>query len=407
MEEWKEYRLGEICEKITDGSHSSPKAQESGYPMFSVKDMLEYGFDYSKCKFISQEDYIALKQSGCVPQKGDVLVAKDGSYLKQIFVCKESKDEAILSSIAIFRPNKLVDSYFLNYLLKSPQVYNYIANNCVSGSALPRIVLKDFKSVKLPIPSIETQNIIVSILKSLDDKIELNRKINANLEAQAQALFKSWFVDFEPFKDQPFVESELGMIPEGWKVVSLGDLMSYNGGSQPPASEFIEEYKEGYVRFVQIRDYASDGHITYIPVSKRNKLCDVRDIMIARYGASLGRICYGLKGAYNVALAKVTPNKPFYLEYLRCFFNTREFYEGINNKGNRAVQAGFNQSDIQSFRVVFPKNEEIIQRFENICSVSFDKRLHLEQESRRLASLRDTLLPRLMSGELKVNDVNI
>ena len=233
----------------------------------------------------------------------------------------------------------------------------------------------------------------------------MNRRINDNLEQQAQALFKSWFVDFEPFKGGEFEESELGMIPKSWRVVSLGDLMSYNGGSQPPASEFVEDYKDGYVRFIQIRDYASDGHITYIPISKRNKLCDIRDIMIARYGASLGRICYGLRGAYNVALAKVTPIEPYYLEFLRCYLNTREFYEGINNKGNRAVQAGFNQSDIQSFRIAFPNNEDIIQKFENVCSAYFDNRLLLEQESRRLAQLRDTLLPSLMSGELKVNEI--
>ena len=181
--------------------------------------------------------------------------------------------------------------------------------------------------------------------------------------------------------------------------------MIYNGGSQPPASEFIECYKEGYIRFIQIRDYASDSHITYIPISKRNKLCDVKDIMIARYGASLGRICYGLKGAYNVALAKVTPLKDYYREYLRCFLNTREFYEGINNKGNRAVQAGFNQSDIQSFRIPFPIDEEIMRRFEMLSSSFFERRLSNEQESRRLAAIRDTLLPMLMSGKLKVNEV--
>ena len=95
MEEWKEYKLKDICLKITDGSHSSPKAQDKGYPMFSVKDMLEFGFDYSKCKYISEEDFQKLKGSDCVPLKGDILVAKDGSYLKEIFVCRETKDEGI------------------------------------------------------------------------------------------------------------------------------------------------------------------------------------------------------------------------------------------------------------------------------------------------------------------------
>lgn len=153
MEEWKECKLGEICTKITDGSHFSPQACQTGYPMFSVKDMLEYGFDYSNCKHISAKDFESMKNGDCVPQKGDILVAKDGSFLKQIFECKETKEEAILSSIAMFRPNQdFITPTFLCYLLKSPKVYNYIASNCVSGSALPRIVLKDFKKVSMQVP---------------------------------------------------------------------------------------------------------------------------------------------------------------------------------------------------------------------------------------------------------------
>lgn len=196
MEEWKECRLGEICTKITDGSHFSPQACQTGYPMFSVKDMLEYGFDYSNCKHISAKDFESMKNGDCVPRKGDILVAKDGSFLKQIFECKETKEEAILSSIAMFRPNQdFITPTFLCYLLKSPKVYNYIASNCVSGSALPRIVLKDFKKVSMQVPPLPTQQKIAAILSSLDDKIELNNKINTNLEQQVQTLFKNWFVD--------------------------------------------------------------------------------------------------------------------------------------------------------------------------------------------------------------------
>ncbi len=184
MEDWKEYKLEDLCLKITDGSHFSPQGIEEGYPMFSVKDMLEYGFDYTNCKYISQSDFDIMIAGDCVPQKGDILVAKDGSFLKQIFMCKETRKEAILSSIAIFRPNQsLVTSPFLCYLLKSPKVYNYIASNCVSGSALPRIVLKDFKKVSMSVPPLATQQKIAAILSSLDDKIELNNKINDNLAA--------------------------------------------------------------------------------------------------------------------------------------------------------------------------------------------------------------------------------
>ena len=144
--------------------------------------MLEYGLNYTSCKRISKQDFEKMQSSGCVPQEGDVLVAKDGSYLKEIFVCTETKNEAILSSIAIFRPNQeIVNPYYLCYLLKSPQIYNYIASNCVSGSALPRIVLKDFKEVEMEVPDMSTQTKIVNILKNIDGKIQNNYKINRNL----------------------------------------------------------------------------------------------------------------------------------------------------------------------------------------------------------------------------------
>ena len=183
--------------------------------------------------------------------------------------------------------------------------------------------------------------------------------------------------------------------------------MDYAGGSQPPASEFIFDKKEGYVRFVQIRDYDTDSHITYIPVSPKNKLCEEHDIMIARYGASLGRICFGINGAYNVALAKVFPKKPYYKEFLRCYLSSRTFYEGINNKGGRSAQAGFNQSDIASFELDFPLDNSIISNFEKIAAPMFEQRLQLKKENQRLSLLRDTLLPKLMSGEIDVSDIDL
>ena len=194
---------------------------------------------------------------------------------------------------------------------------------------------------------------------------------------------------------------------DGFDDVSLSTLMSYAGGNQPPASEFVFEPKDGYVRFVQIRDYETDGHITYIPISSKNKLCDEKDIMIARYGASLGRICFGINGAYNVALAKVFPKKPYYREFLRCYLSSREFYEGINNRGGRSAQAGFNESDIRSFVLPFPHDEILVREFETIAASMFSHRLNLLTENRKLATLRDTLFPKLMSGEIDVSEVEI
>lgn len=333
-------------------------------------------------------------------QENDILISNIRPYFKKIW--KADRRGCCSNDVLCIRANNNVDAEFLYYLLSQDLFFAYVMSGA-NGSKMPRGDKQQIMNWEIELPSEkEDQRRIASILSSLDRKIELNNKINADLEEMAQAIFKNWFVDFEPFKDGKFVDSELGMIPEGWKVISLSEIMKYNGGSQPPASEFIDTYQEGYIRFIQIRDYDNDSHITYIPISKRNKLCDELDIMIARYGAALGRICWGLKGAYNVALAKVIPIKSYYREYLRCYLNTSYFYQSINNKGARCAQSGFNQSDINSYMIAFPIDETVVMNFNDLCSSIMDKRLSLKYENSRLSTLRDTLLPRLMSGELEV-----
>ena len=168
--------------------------------------------------------------------------------------------------------------------------------------------------------------------------------------------------------------------------------MDYAGGSQPPASEFVNEYKDGYVRFLQIRDYENDNHITYIPISKKNKLCDEWDILIARYGASLGRICSGKNGAYNVALAKILPKKEYYREFLRTYVTADDFYKALNSKGERSAQAGFNQGDIDTFLLWFPYDENIVKDFDSIAKNIYEKILMIEKENNKLNELKQLYL---------------
>ena len=340
-------------------------------------------------KYILKENDIVFARTGNSTGRSYFYEKQHGTFVYAGFLIKFSLD-----------PNK-VNPRIMKYYTHSKPYFDWV-NSFDTGATRGNINAKTYGDMEIELPSRKVQDKIVSILSSLDRKIELNNKINADLEEMAQAIFKNWFVDFEPFKNGKFVDSELGMIPEGWKVISLSEIMKYNGGSQPPASEFIDTYQEGYIRFIQIRDYDNDSHITYIPISKRNKLCDELDIMIARYGAALGRICWGLKGAYNVALAKVTPIKSYYREYLRCYLNTSYFYQSINNKGARCAQSGFNQSDINSYMIAFPIDETVVMNFNDLCSSIMDKRLSLKYENSRLSLLRDTLLPHLMSGELEI-----
>lgn len=322
-------------------------------------------------------------------KKGDILVSNIRPYFKKIWQAKY--DGGCSNDVLVFQGNASIDKDFLYYILADDTFFAYSMATS-KGTKMPRGDKTSIMQYEVPAFDMNTQKRIAAVLKSLDEKIELNQAINDNLEKQAQALYENIFC----------IPSDIDT-----KRISLSDLMDYAGGSQPPASEFVFSERDGYTRFVQIRDYDTDSHITYIPDSPKNKLCEEHDIMIARYGASLGRICFGINGAYNVALAKVFPRKSFFREFLRCYLSSRTFYEGINNKGGRSAQAGFNQSDINSFEIDFPVDETIVKNFECTVAPMFEQRLQLKKENQHLASLRDTLLPKLMSGELDVSAVEL
>ena len=180
---WSVATLDDVCSKITDGSHFSPKNSTDGsYPMLSVRDMGDYGFNYKSCKLISDDDYASMVSNDCVPLFNDILVAKDGSYLKHIFIVNEQRKEAILSSIAIFRPNpKIICPELLLCLLKYPAMRKTIKDNFVSGSALPRIVLKDFKKLKLVLPPMAAQLRVFDILSVMRKQTAKNQAESDNL----------------------------------------------------------------------------------------------------------------------------------------------------------------------------------------------------------------------------------
>ncbi|BCL62310.1 hypothetical protein DGMP_30030 [Desulfomarina profundi] len=276
--DWQISTLQEVCLKITDGAHNSPKSVAIGKPMASVKDLTRFGVDLREARHISTEDFEILVRQGCQPIVGDVLIAKDGnSALDTVCNVKKPLDAVLLSSVAILRPDpEKIDSDFLKYYFTSQETISYLKSNFISGAAIPRVVLKDFKKAQIKLPPLQDQKEISSVLSSLDNKIELNRQINQTLEEMAQAIFKSWFVDFEPVKakalarakgqnperaamcaisgktekgldrlspDQlaqlrataalfpdKLVESELGLIPEGWEVKPLDEIAQYQNG---------------------------------------------------------------------------------------------------------------------------------------------------------------------------------
>lgn len=363
------------------------------YKTYLLKELVTIKYGKNQKKVICKNGKIPIYGTGgligyanqFLYDKPSVLIGRKGTISKVKYI--EHPFWTVDTLFYTIVNTELVIPKYLYYLMSQIDlnIYN-------EGTTIPSLRIETLYKLEFNIPSIADQEKILSYLNPLDSKIELNNKINNNLEQQAQTLFENTFCKPADFAT---------------KRISLSNLMDYAGGSQPPASEFIFSPQEGYIRFVQIRDYDTDSHITYIPVSSKNKLCEEHDIMIARYGASLGRICFGINGAYNVALAKVFPKKTFYREFLRCYLSSRTFYEGINNKGGRSAQSGFNQSDINSFEIEFPLDEAIVKNFEDIIAPMFEQRLQLKKENQYLSSLRDTLLPKLMSGEIDVSNIEL
>ena len=163
-------KLSECCSYISDGSHFSPEGDSNGsYPMLSVKDMTETGFNYSDCKFIGEKDYNNLVQNGCKPLCGDVLVAKDGSYFKYAFALSDEKEQAILSSIAILRPIQVfISSRYLAYYMLTDAVIQLVEDNYLTGTAIKRVILKGFKEIPIIVPPLDSQNVFVRVLEQAD-----------------------------------------------------------------------------------------------------------------------------------------------------------------------------------------------------------------------------------------------
>jgi type I restriction enzyme S subunit len=406
--EWQTLTLQEVCDKITDGSHFSPKAMPNGYPMASVKDLTRFGVVLENCKTISKEDFDNLVSQGCSPSFGDVLIAKDGnSALDTVCVYRQQDKIVLLSSVAILRPNEKILPSYLNYYLDCPTTRHFLKENFRSGSAIPRVVLRDFKRVPITIPTLPEQRAIAHILSTLDDKIENNRRMNATLEAMAQALFKSWFVDFDPvrakaegrepegmdaataalFPDR-LVDSELGEVPEGWEVKTLGETCDSRYGKILKKDELLDS---GYPVWngYQISGYHSEFMFENTEVS-----------ITCRGVGGTGKVYLIPPKAWVTNLAIVIVPKENY-EIDRYYL-----YRYLLNSDTSLLITGSAQHQItigtlSTFQFFLPP-ANLLKAFSNIVGTYEIKKKSNTDQSLYLANIRDTLLPKLISGELRV-----
>lgn len=321
-------------------------------------------------------------------QENDILISNIRPYFKKIW--KADRRGCCSNDVLCIRANNNVDAEFLYYLLSQDLFFAYVMSGA-NGSKMPRGDKQQIMNWEIEIPSEkEDQRRIASILSSLDRKIELNNKINADLEEMAQAIFKNWFVDFEPFKNGKFVDSELGMIPEGWKVGSLGDFCNVFTGKKN-TNQAIEK---GLYPFFSCAPE---------PLASNDAIFNGKAIIIAGNGSYTGRTSFYNGGFDLYQRTYACTIREQDKENLMIFFYhmMKQFFEPTKMGGTRGSSIPYIvMGDITQQK--FPYSKDWLIRFSNIANSMMDRKLRIDKESSRLSLLRDTLLPRLMSGELEV-----
>ena len=403
MSEWKEVRLGEITSIIGDGIHGTPVYSEQGDYYFINGNNLCEGRIVLKpdTKRVSEEEYHKHKKE---LNSRTLLFSINGTVGN---VAKYNGEPCILGkSACYFNVLNTVDKDFIYYVISSPSFVKSMSN-LANGTTIKNVSLKQMRDKTFLLPSFETQQRISSILSSLDSKIENNRKICANLEAQAQALFKHWFIDFAPFKDGKFVESELGMIPEGWRVGKLGDLTEFLNGFAFKSSSFVSKgkYKVITIKAVQdgklITDSADEIEDLSLNIPSHCVL-KIGDILLSLTG-NVGRVCIVTQDnlVLNQRVCILNPRNLIDRGYVYTLSRTKLLKTRMINIAKGTAQANLSPVETSKLSIVVPPRY-ILDKFGIIANEYMSEIISAYQENQLLSSLRDTLLPKLMSGEIKV-----
>ncbi len=411
MEEWKECKLEQVCENIYSGGTPATMVKEywngnlpwlsSGetgqrYIYSTEKTITQLGVDNSSTRY-------AYKNSTVVASAGQGYTRGQASFL--------TIDTYVNQSVIVLKPNlKLIDPKYLYFNIDNRYAeLRQLSDGTSTRGSLSGKIMKD---LSITLPPLPTQQKIAAILSSLDDKIEVNNKINANLEEQSQALFKSWFVDFEPFG---------GEMPEGWKMGKLSEIANYYNGYAFSSKELLNEPKEDCLDVFkqgQIKKgggFISDGTKSWYPLSKcqklKNYILKKGDILMAMTDmkgnvAILGNTAimpvdnkYIVNQRVGLLRAKKDLNVDF--PYLYLLTNNHDFLMDLRSRANSGVQVNLSSTAIKESEVnIAPK--EVYKQFNNIVLPLFENILANQQENQKLAIIRDTLLPKLMNGEIEV-----
>ncbi|WP_289731479.1 restriction endonuclease subunit S [uncultured Alistipes sp.] len=390
--DWVKYKLSDVVqfnptERLAKGTIAKKVAMENLHPFTRAISGYE----------------LAAYSGGSKFRNGDTLMARITPCLengKTAYVSILDDEEVGFGSTEyiVFRNIEgVTDSKFIYYFVSNPWFRNIAIKSMVGSSGRQRVQQSVLENLEINLPPLAEQKRIAAILGALDDKIELNHRINANLEEQAKALFKEWFVDFEPFKDGNFVDSELGPIPVGWSVGPIYAYMDVIYGA-PYKSSLFNTNKKGFP-LIRIRDLKTYSPQFYTEELLSNtEYVECGDIVAGMDAEFMPYIWRGDKGLLNQRVCKFIP-KYDYVSNFYIYLVIRPELEFVQSYKVGTTVSHLGKSDIDKIKVIIP-SKGVTEKFSRIVDSYLSEIIKIANENRRLAALRDALLSKLMNGEI-------
>lgn len=402
--EWQDLTLGDIVETVIDHRGKTPKKlggdwSDTGYRAFSAKNIKTGQIvQCESIRFVDEAMYHKWMKEEI--QRGDILITSEAPF-GQIFYW--DSDEKIVLSQRLFgvRIKKQYDPRFIYYYMTTNEFQSEMDHRA-TGTTVVGLRQPELMKCALRCPDYETQRKISAILTAIDNKIAVNEAINHNLQQQFQALFDSWFKRFEPFS-QPKYESELGLIPEGWSVKDIYSISSIIYGAPFSSKLFNDEHKGSPI--VRIRDLKTQNTSTYTTeIHPKGYLIQNGDIIVGMDGEFRPYIWGSGEAWLNQRVCVFENKRPKGKVFLFC--SIKPLLNLIEQTEVATTVIHIGKQDFDAFRIVMPPIE-ILNAFDDITAPMYEQIVNNIMENHRLSALRDTLLPRLMSGEIDVSEVEI
>jgi type I restriction enzyme S subunit len=406
----REISLHDAVKFIVDNRGKTVPTADNGIPLIATNCIKNNGLFpvFEKIRFVSEETYKTWFRSH--PEPGDIIFVNKGTPGRVCLVPNPVNFCIAQDMVALRVDESVIYPKYLFAALRSDYIQNVIENMHV-GTLIPHFKKSDFERLMIPVPDEVTQKYIGNLYYDLSMAIELNNQINKNLEEMAQAIFKSWFVDFEPFKDGEFEESELGLIPKGWKIVELEEICSIQNGFAFKSSD----YQDTGCRLIRTTNITSNGYVNnndikFLPQSfyesekYKNYRFECFDTVLVMVGASIGKIGliteYNLPSLQNQNMWRFRANNreisSVYIHYV-----VRRVNEFVSNWATGSARDFYRKESFQRAKCVLPP-KNVMKEFRLLTDSLFIQISSNIMENALLLEIRDILLPKLMSGEIRV-----